>query len=570
MIRKALIDNATLLAFAILLTSNLLAQDDPGKSVALRAEKLFAAERWQEVIALVENTPARAAQRNADLDYYYGESLAKVGRLEDAHKALLAGYRLQSRDKRFAVELGGIEFLRKRYAESAHWLLIASKLSPDDAYVNDFCGSVFYLLGNVNAAVKYWNRVGKPRVESISTSPAPKVNPVLLDRSFAFARGSTLQLAELQATEDRLQALEIFPSYSLLLSARPDQNFDVRFRATERSGWGYSKLEAALSTFRGVFYQTLTPEYYNIHNSATNVVSLLRWDAQKRRAEVGLSGPLRGDPRWRYRLGVDLRGENWAIRKSFTGTAPTLAALNLRRESVLAEITSIHRVRWSWAMGAELSHRDFRDVNPGNALSPGLLQKGYQLKHTARLQYRVLDVPERRLTVSANASTETGRYWSNSGGAFFKPQAGIAVHWFPHAQGDDLEMQHRVKVGDAAGTIPFDELYMLGLERDNDLMMRAHIGTRDGRKGSAPLGRRYFLSNWEMDKNLYSNGLIAVKLGPFVDTGNITGQSTLGSQKWLWDAGVQAKVSALGVKFVLSYGRDLRGGKGAFYARATR
>ena len=29
---------------------------------------------------------------------------------------------------------------------------------------------------------------------------------------------------------------------------------------------------------------------------------------------------------------------------------------------------------------------------------------------------------------------------------------------------------------------------MLGLERDNDLPMRAHIGTRDGRKGSAPGG----------------------------------------------------------------------------------
>ena len=144
------------------------------------------------------------------------------------------------------------------------------------------------------------------------------------------------------------------------------------------------------------------------------------------------------------------------------------------------------------------------------------------------------------------------------------------MHWFPRAQGDDLEMQHRVRVGDVAGTIPFDELFTLGLERDNDLMTRAHIGTRNGRKGSAPLGRRYFVSNWEVDKNVYGNGLISVKLGPFVDTGNIGGQSRLGSQRWLWDTGVQAKVSALGVKFVLSYGRDLRAGKGAFYVRATR
>jgi hypothetical protein len=159
--------------------------------------------------------------------------------------------------------------------------------------------------------------------------------------------------------------------------------------------------------------------------------------------------------------------------------------------------------------------------------------------------------------------------WSQSGDAFFKPQGSLATHWFPRAQGDDLEMQQQIRVGDIVGEIPFDELFMLGLERDNDLLMRAHIGDRDGRKGSAPLGRRYFLSNWEMDKNVYGNGLITAKVGPFLDTGHITdGSNPLGSQQWLWDAGVQTKLSALGVKFVLSYGRDLRTGKGAFYARA--
>jgi hypothetical protein len=33
--------------------------------------------------------------------------------------------------------------------------------------------------------------------------------------------------------------------------------------------------------------------------------------------------------------------------------------------------------------------------------------------------------------------------------------------------------------------------------------------------------------------------------------------SALGSQRWLWDAGLQAKVSVLGVGVALSYGRDL-------------
>ena len=556
---------AVVLVLASIADAKASGQGAPGNA-SLPAQQLFAEERWPEVIRAVEG----ASGRTADLDYYYGSALAKLGRLQEARGAFLAGYRLQPHDKRFAVELGGIEFLNKHYAKAAHWLLIASRNSPGDAYVNDFCGSVFYLQGNLEAALKYWNRVDKPRIESVRSEPVLKVNPVLLDRAFAFAPASTLRLPELLATESRIQAMDLFPTYTFTLSARPDEKFDVTFHAQEPGGWGSSKLEGLLATFRGVFYQTLTPEYYDIRGSDTNALSLLRWDAQKRRALVSLSGPLQNNPRWRYRAAVDLRNENWAIRESFTGLAPPLASLNLRREAIGASVTSLPSERWSWSTGAELSHRDFRAVNPGTTLPPGLLLQGYQLKHTAQLKYRVLNLPERRLTATASASTETGRIWSQSGDAFFKPQGSLATHWFPRAQGDDLEMQQQIRAGDIVGEIPFDELFMLGLERDNDLLMRAHIGDRDGRKGSAPLGRRYFLSNWEMDKNVYGNGLITAKLGPFLDTGHITdGANPLGSQLWLWDAGVQAKLSVLGVKFVLSYGRDLRSGKGAFYVRAV-
>ena len=112
---------------------------------------------------------------------------------------------------------------------------------------------------------------------------------------------------------------------------------------------------------------------------------------------------------------------------------------------------------------------------------------------------------------------------------------------------------------------------MLGLERDNDLWMRAHIGTRDGRKGSAPMGSTYFLSNWEMDKNIYSNGLFTAKLSPFIDTGTITDDVPgLGSHNWLWDLGGQAKLRVFGAGIAFSYGKDLRSGNNAFYVALLR
>ena len=203
---------------------------------------------------------------------------------------------------------------------------------------------------------------------------------------------------------------------------------------------------------------------------------------------------------------------------------------------------------------------------PGTALTPNLLAKGYQLKQLTQVQAALWRLPERRLTLEGGASSQAGRIWSLPSHSFEKLQGSLRLHWLPQSQGDDYEIQHQVRAGKTWGEVPFDELFVLGLERDNDLDMRGHIGTRDGRKGSAPLGRNYFLSNWEVDKNVYRNGIFTVKLGPFLDTCKITDASTaLGSQKWLWDLGAQAKVRVFGVGFAFSYGKDLRSGNNAFY-----
>jgi hypothetical protein len=120
--------------------------------------------------------------------------------------------------------------------------------------------------------------------------------------------------------------------------------------------------------------------------------------------------------------------------------------------------------------------------------------------------------------------------------------------------------------------VPFDELFMLGFDRDNDLWMRGHPGLRDGEKGNAPLGRNYVLVNAETDKIVYRGTLFTVKAGPFLDSGDIYDPSGyFGSSRWLWDTGIQAKVRVLGsFEFVLGYGKDLRSGQNSFFTTVSR
>ncbi len=552
---------AALLLIAIF-SSLLSAQTDPTSA----AKQLFERERWPGLVQLLQQGP----RNSADLNYYYGVALAHLGRWEEAGRALSLGLRLAPNDKRFPIELAGVAFKQKKYGETRRDLHRALRLDPKDPYANEFLATVYFLEGNLEAALKYWNRTGKPEIVDVLSVPALRVRPALLDHALAFAPASTLTLEELLASNARLRGLEIFPAFKINLEARPDGKFDAIFRAQELNGFGNTKLQALVRTFSGLLFEEITPKYYNARGSGTNIISLLRFDTDKRRALVNISGPLAGNPKWRYHAGADLRNENWTVQTSFTGPSTVLGALNLRRESVGVEISNFIGARWSWTTGVELSHRDFRNVVPGVALTPELLAQGYQVKQKAQFTYELWRSPEKRLTISSSAKSEAGRIWSQSGQSFDKLQATIAAHWFPRDRGDDYETQWRIHAGKTFGQIPFDELFMLGVERDNDLPLRAHAGTRHDQKGSAPLGHDYFLSNWESDKHVYANGILTVKLGPFLDIGKMfDSASTLGPRKWLFDTGPQAKLNVLGVGVVLLYGKDLRTGNNAFYANVA-
>jgi len=547
---------------------------------AARAQQLFEQEHWQELVQLVQSVP----DRSAELEYEYGVALAHLERWDEAHQALRAGLRLAPHDKRFSIELAGVAFKQKKYGAAISDLHRALRLDPADAYANDFLATIYYLEGNTEAAVKYWNRVQdpgpKPQIVKVSNDPPLRLRPALLDHAFAFSPASTLRLADLRTSEARLRNLEVLPLSRLDVLARPDGNFDAALHAQELNGFGHTKLEALLRTFHGLPFQEVTPEYFNLNRSAINVAALERWDPDKRRTRVSVSGPFgfltAADPRWRYRLTSDVRNENWDIRNGFTGPAPVLASLNMRREAFSAEIIRVAGWRWKWSLGVEVSHRDYRKVATPGVIVPELLVFGYQLKQSATVQYQLLRSPERHLTATAAAGSQAGRVWSEPAQSFEKLDALVEAHWLPRAKGDDYESRWQARAGRTFGQIPFDELFMLGLERDNDLdgglKMRSHVGTRDGRKGSAPLGRNYFVANWETDKNVYSNGLFTVKLGPFLDTGKITdtSASTLGSQKWLCDTGAQAKLRVLGLGVVFSYGKDLRTGNNAFFTTVMR
>ncbi len=530
-------------------------------------KKAYQEGRWQQVVDMT----ASDSNSFPEVDYYRGLALAKLKRWAEARQAFERGLRKAPRDKRFPTELAGIAFVQNNYAEAKAYLRQALRLDPRDSYANNFMATIYDLENNLDAALQYWNRIGMPKIREIKMTPEPRLDPVLLNRAFAFAPESTLMRSDFLTTQARLAAFGIFAESRMDLRPLEDSSFDVEFIPNERNGWGSGITTGLLSLLRGVPYDTIYPEFFNFAHKAMNFSSLLRWDPNKERVFASFSGPFEESARWRYQVYLDGRRERWDLANTFFGSSQPVSNLQLEKIEGGAQIKSITNGRISWTSSLDFSGRTFRNASWNSPTAASFFKNGFALEYRSGIKALLLDVPERRFTLDSTANLQFGKLFVRDSSPFLQTDGGLLARWFPEAQGDDYAMTARFRAGKTWGMVPFDDLFILGLERDNDLWMRAHIGTSHGRKGSAPLGRNYALFNWDDFKTVYHNGFLSFRAGPFLDSGKITDPSgDFGSRRWLFDAGLEIKVEVLGaasIEFFL--GRDLRTGANAFYATSS-
>ncbi|MGH9632347.1 MAG: hypothetical protein ACRD7E_28920, partial [Bryobacteraceae bacterium] len=478
----------------------------------------------------------------------------------------LQGLRQYPDDKRFALELAGVAYRKKDMGEAKKRLREALQLDPADAYGNDFLGTLYLLEDNLPAALKYWNRIGKPLVQTMQLTPVPELEEVLRERTITVSPGQVFTLDRLRTTESNLDRLGVFTGYRFDLAPRQDGRFDLTFQSVPKAqplrGWP----GRILPLVRGLPYQAIHFDRYNLGKRAANLTSLWRWDADKRRIALDFSAPFRLNPRSRYRLLLDARDEDWDLRTTYRGEPGGLDHVLLQKVEAGAEMEFGLTGKLQWTTGLRVAWRRFR-----NADGSRFFADGWSFHQRNGLDYRLLSWPERRIQVDASALLRTGRVLTGSPSKFASIEGSLNGKWFPQPEGENVSVEVRMRAGRTFGPSPLDELFILGMERDNDLWLRGHTGTRDGHKGSGPLGREYTLFQSEVNRTLFEFAFLRLQAGPFFDTGRIADPSgQFGSRGWMQDAGLQAKIRTLGgVTWTFVYGRDLRDGRGVFYTAVS-
>lgn len=565
--RPARIKRLILVSLLLILPAYSRAQSasatSPGaKTTAVK--KLYDAGRWNAVVQAVPESPDEPAK----LTLYRGLALAQLQRWREAKKTFELGLLRHPRNPDLLEELAGVDYHQKNYAAAKHLLRRALSINPRDAYANNFLASIYFLQGNLEAALKYWNRAGKPRLNSLTYSPSPALNPLLLDRSFDFSPGRIWTRGQYLQTQARLQALDIFPFMQFDLQPQPSGSFDLVFRAPQRSAWTHNYLVSIATMLRGLPFETVYPTFYNINNSGLNFLSLFRWDDRKRRISTEIDAPLFANPALRYRLYFDARDENWNVTDTIVPASPSNARFNMERIAAGAQLRFIESGRWQWSMAAEYTDRRYRTLISIPAQASPFFTGGSSLALLSTIDRSLIRFPERRFTLDAGASGEVGTFFQKPLGRYARLQGSLAANWFPQAEGEDFHLQARLRAGATFGQVPLDDLFVLGFDRDTNLWMRGYPALYHGQKGNAPLGRDYFLSNWDFDKVAYINPLFTASVGPFLDSGDAYDPSGFfGSRQWMWDTGLQTKIRVLRrAEIVLGWAITLRSARSSFFA----
>jgi predicted double-glycine peptidase len=428
------------------------------------------------------------------------------------------------------LNLASSAFRAERLSETRDHLTAALNVNPADAYTNDFLGTVYFLENNTEAALKHWNRAGKPIIENIHIEPGLRTDPVLLDRAMSLSHGSLLRQSEFESTEARLEALHVFSRYRMELTPTDSGRFDLSFRAAERSRMNF------WSWATGLPFQSVNPAFSNISGNGTNLSSAFRWDPDKKRAAVSLEAPLAGDPKWTLRTSLEGRDENWASESG---------GFRMRKVEAKAGIRSVPNGRWSWTSGAAISSRRTA------------IEQGIEVKYSGSVTRTLVRNPDKNLRVDSTIRNETGKFFQSSPLRFATLMNTTSLCWG--------SITSDIKLGSTIGQSPFDEHFMIGLERDSDLWLRAHTATIDGRKNASNVSRSFFITNSDYQKPVLNSGWFRLSAGPFVDTG----KSSISSD-WIVDTGLELRLNILGsVGFNVSYGRSITGGHHALFARQS-
>ena len=550
----------SLLLFQLLTATLALAQLDPSAQDAI--------DRGQYVRAIEILSQAVKDRPTADTYLYLGISYGHMREFDQAHAVLNEGIERYPEDPRFHNEIAKL-FLENNDTDSARSELQRALLAdPNDSYASDMLATIDLSEGDVQSALRAWNKTGRPVINDILHNYYLTFGSSLVRRSVAFHPSGVLKYSQWKTTEARLFETDNFSNVGLEIEPTriPDQ-YNAVVRTTSKTN---TLPDFLFNLVKGTPIATSYVDVWNIANSGINFNGNYRWDTDRRRAEGHLKIPLALPGILYIELGDKWRAERWDLSPNIRPEYSSRARFDYKANALQFRIKQIPDYRLELGGGFEYRNRAAKGDLP--ELSTDSTNTG---RFSAEANLRLFDRRyQNRLHLEGFAARR-----DLIGDAEFTGGVAQLDNRVTLSKDPKTYINWSLKGGTARGKLPVEDYFVLGLDLSPTNLLRGHTAADHGQYGNGPMGSDFALVNTDFNRELatlpFFNNLnipfLSVSWQVFFDGAKTWDRNRIFQpSKLLLDTGGGFRLETPTYSFNLIYGKSLRDGKNVFFAYYER
>jgi hypothetical protein len=443
-------------------------------------------------------------------------------------------------DARPVAELAGVRFAERRWPEAAALAEKALSRDPSAPYAWDVLGSSRFMQDDLHGALRAWNRIGKPRLDSVRIDGLSRTRYALVAQALALVPNTVLTEAEYRRAERRLEQLPTRLVSRIGYRPEVDGFATVDIAVVERprtpsgaAGWTATGARALVNRE----FSAALPGW----NGQGEVWSARwRWWAERPRLTVAFAAPRVGRLPGVWRVDASWETETYDFSKDSLAQAP------VRERRAHGGITVTDWIgantRYEISAGADAWNGSRRTMSIGSALEQRLFDD--------------------RIGVAGSAHTWVP-FGSND--RFSSAAVRASFRSSPDARG----VVHIARAGAEATSsrAPFALWPGAGEGHARAPLLRGHPLLEDGVIRGQMFGRRIVFANVEAQRWFDSPSLFHLGLAAFADMARTFGRlANAEGESGHVDAGLGVRVRLPGGEGTLrfDYGRGLRDGASAF------
>jgi tetratricopeptide (TPR) repeat protein len=519
-----------------------------------------AIERGEFVDAVNILSQAIATQPSADAYVYLGIAYGNMKEYQKAEDTLEEGARRYPSDARFHNELAGVYLATRDVDKAKSELHRALQVDPHNNYASDLLASIDISTGEVQSALRSWNKSGRPVIDDILHNYYLNFGSWVVKEAVAFHPAGVLRYSQWKTTEARLYATNNFTNVGLEVEpTRIPDHYDAIVRTTSKTN---SKTDILWNLVKTLPYSESYFNLWNIGNTGANWNSVYRWDPNRHLIAGSLYIPVKLPGILHVELADAVRNENWDLSHTVReALVPRAHLLNYRSNAIGVALKHIPTYRFEIAGGLDYVNQYSRGNLPELA-SDSRNSGNFFVETTLRPFDGVVYQNRLRLLGFIARRSVLGDF--NYSGAVAELNNRIIL-----SKDTRTNLNWTLKGGTSRGLRPVVDYYLLGLQLHPENILRGHMAYQDGRYGSSPMGTDFVLGNFDVDReivrlptfNYFNLPYITIKAFGFFDPAKTWDRThVFKDSALLLDTGAGLRFETPATTFNVVYGRPLRGG----------